>query len=91
MEPIISEDHAGLGSMDRPDLAPTLTKIRLWQLKFRRIVYLDADTVVLRSPDALFDIEPPARGIVAIPEGDGTISFNSVSDRSIQQSGGAVG
>ncbi len=30
-------------------------KLRLWQLPYRRAVFLDADTVVLRSIDRLFD------------------------------------
>jgi glycogenin len=44
--------------MGRPDLAFAFTKIALWrQIQFRKIVYLDADVVALRSLDELFDIE----------------------------------
>ncbi|SER70327.1 Alpha-N-acetylglucosamine transferase [Tranquillimonas rosea] len=30
-------------------------KLRLWQLDYERVVFLDADTLVLRNSDALFD------------------------------------
>ena len=44
--------------MDRPDLTSTFTKIALWrQTQFRKIVYIDADVVVLRAPDELFRLE----------------------------------
>jgi len=31
------------------------TKLRLWQLRYARVVFLDADTLVLRNIDRLFD------------------------------------
>ncbi len=44
--------------MDRPDLTSTFTKVALWrQTQFRRIVYIDADVVAVRSPDELFDLD----------------------------------
>lgn len=44
--------------MNRLDLASTFTKIALWRLtQFRRIVYMDADTIALRAPDELFTRE----------------------------------
>lgn len=44
--------------MKRPDLNAALTKINVWkQTQFRKIVYLDADTVALRAPDELFDTD----------------------------------
>lgn len=52
--------------MNRPDLLVTFTKIALWQqTQFRRIVYLDADTLPLRAPDELFDL---AVSFAAAPE-----------------------
>src|SRR5262245_60895119 len=46
--------------MGRPDLVYAFTKIALWrQTQFRKIVYLDADVVVLRALDELFNIEAP--------------------------------
>ena len=44
--------------MGRGDLSFAFTKIALWrQHGFRKLVYLDADTVVLRAPDELFDLD----------------------------------
>jgi len=49
--------------MNRGDLRDAFTKINLWrQTQFRKIVYLDADTVALRAPDELFDIEASFAG-----------------------------
>lgn len=46
--------------MDRGDLFFTFTKINLWrQTQFRKIVYMDADTVALRAIDELFNIDAP--------------------------------
>ncbi|KAJ2076722.1 glycogenin glucosyltransferase [Coemansia sp. RSA 988] len=58
--PIIrSGDAANLALMGRPDLGSTLTKIGIWALtEYERIVFLDADTLVLNSIDALLDILP---------------------------------
>lgn len=42
--------------LGRPQLAVTLTKILIWQLvQYKQIVYLDADTVPLKSLDHLFE------------------------------------
>ncbi|CAD0083859.1 unnamed protein product [Aureobasidium vineae] len=49
--------------MGRGDLRDAFTKINLWrQTQFRKIVYLDADTVALRAPDELFDLEASFAG-----------------------------
>lgn len=42
--------------LGRPQLAVTLTKIIIWQLvQYEQIIYLDADTVPLKSLDHLFE------------------------------------
>jgi glycogenin len=61
--------------MGRPDLVATFTKIALWyQTQFRKIVYLDADTLPLRAPDELFDLAAP---FAAAPEIGFPDCFNS--------------
>ena len=61
--------------MGRWDLQYAFTKINVWQQKrFRKIVYLDADTVVLRAPDELFDIAEP---FAAAPDIGWPDCFNS--------------
>lgn len=61
--------------MSRPDLVATVTKIALWQqTQFRKIVYLDADTLPLRALDELFDL--PA-SFAAAPEIGFPDCFNS--------------
>ncbi|KAJ2800548.1 glycogenin glucosyltransferase, partial [Coemansia guatemalensis] len=54
-----SGDTANLALMGRPDLGSTVTKIGIWALtEYERIAFLDADTLVLDSIDALLDIPP---------------------------------
>lgn len=44
--------------MGRPELISTFTKIELWrQTQYRRIVYLDADMVMLRAPHELLRMD----------------------------------
>eukprot|EP00055_Hartaetosiga_balthica_P016193 m.100837 g.100837 ORF g.100837 m.100837 type:complete len:510 (+) comp9051_c2_seq1:84-1613(+) len=51
-----SEDATNLAFLGRPELGPTLTKIYAWRLtQFTKCVYLDADTLVLKNIDDLFD------------------------------------
>ncbi|KIM92643.1 hypothetical protein OIDMADRAFT_139307, partial [Oidiodendron maius Zn] len=70
-----NNDLTALGSMDRTDLSATFTKIALWQqTQFRKIVYLDADTLPLRAPDELFDVTVP---FAAAPELGFPDCFNS--------------
>jgi glycogenin glucosyltransferase len=60
VEKIVNQTPANLYLMNRPDLGATFTKIQLWkQLRFRRIVYVDADMVSLRAPDELFALPEP--------------------------------
>jgi glycogenin glucosyltransferase len=50
-----SGDAANLALLGRPELGPTFTKICLWQLtQFKKVVFLDADTLVLQNIDDLF-------------------------------------
>ena len=57
---LTNNDLTALNIMGRPDLLATFTKIALWQqTQFRKIVYLDADTLPLRAPDELFDLTIP--------------------------------
>jgi glycogenin glucosyltransferase len=63
VERITSPNLANLHLMGRGDLRDAFTKINLWrQTQFRKIVYLDADTVALRAPDELFDLEASFAG-----------------------------
>ena len=56
--PLDSGDIRSLQLLGRPELGPTFTKIRLWTLtEFRKVVFLDADILVLRSIDDLFERE----------------------------------
>lgn len=48
---------ANLQLIGRPDLHTTLTKLNLWTLsQYERILYLDADTLVLSNLDHLFPL-----------------------------------
>jgi glycogenin len=72
---IANDDLSHLRIMGRVDLASTFTKIALWQqIQFRKIVYLDADTLPLRAPDELFDLDTP---FAAAPELGFPDCFNS--------------
>lgn len=56
VEVIDSSDVKNLALLGRPELGPTFTKLRLWQLtQFRKVVFMDADTLVLRNIDDLFE------------------------------------
>jgi len=61
----------------RPDLHTTLTKLNLWSLvQFSRVLYLDADTLVLASLDHLFAL-PSSIEFAASPELGFPDCFNS--------------
>jgi glycogenin len=61
----------------RPDLATTLTKLNLWSLEqYARVVFLDADTLVLQNIDHLFDL-PKDITFAASPELGFPDCFNS--------------
>ena len=58
MQQIVNRQPANLYVMDRPDLISTFTNIELWrQTQYKRIVYLDADMVVLRAPNELLRLD----------------------------------
>ncbi|KAL8909672.1 MAG: hypothetical protein Q9171_004943 [Xanthocarpia ochracea] len=72
---IENKSPANLYLMHRPDLISTFTKIELWrQTQFRKIVYLDADIVALRSPDELF---AEKSSFAAVPDIGWPDCFNS--------------
>ncbi|XP_022242882.1 glycogenin-1-like isoform X3 [Limulus polyphemus] len=55
---INSQDEANLTILTRPELGVTLTKLQCWKLiQFQKCVFLDADTLVLRNCDELFNRE----------------------------------
>lgn len=61
----------------RPDLKATLTKLHLWRLtQYRRIIYLDADTLVIRPILHLFERYARAP-ISAAPDNGWPDAFNS--------------
>ncbi|CEG77103.1 hypothetical protein RMATCC62417_11903 [Rhizopus microsporus] len=56
VETIRSKDYQNLLLLGRPDLDISLTKIHLWRLtQYKKIVFLDADTLPLQNIDELFD------------------------------------
>ncbi|KAJ9611543.1 glycogenin glucosyltransferase [Cladophialophora chaetospira] len=58
VQQINNRNPANLYLMNRPDLISTFTKIELWrQTQYKRIVYLDADMVVLRAPNELLTLD----------------------------------
>ncbi|KAK2019473.1 family 8 glycosyl transferase [Colletotrichum eremochloae] len=66
-----------LNLIGRPDLHATMTKLRLWSLtQFRRVLYLDADTLVLSNLDHVFDL-PESVTFAASPEIGFPDCFNS--------------
>ncbi|GKT49180.1 glycogenin-1 [Colletotrichum spaethianum] len=68
---------SNLDIIGRPDLHATMTKIQLWSLtQFRRVLYLDADTLVMSNLDHLFDL-PEAIYFAAAPEIGFPDCFNS--------------
>lgn len=53
-----SDDDANLALLKRPELGVTFTKLHCWRLtRFNKCVFLDADCVVLKNVDDLFDRE----------------------------------
>jgi glycogenin glucosyltransferase len=56
VEPIRSKSIENLQLLGRPELFITFTKLHLWSLEqFSKVVFLDADTLVLKNVDDLFD------------------------------------
>lgn len=53
-----SKDETNLALLKRPELGVTFTKIHCWKLtEFEKCVFLDADTLVVRNCDELFERE----------------------------------
>ncbi|XP_053676904.1 glycogenin-1 [Anopheles nili] len=53
-----SKDDSNLALLKRPELGITFTKMHCWRLtQFEKCVFLDADTLVLRNCDELFERE----------------------------------
>lgn len=53
-----SNDTAILEALKRPELGVTLTKIHCWRLaQFTKCVFMDADTLVVKNIDELFEKE----------------------------------
>lgn len=53
-----SNDQVNLALLKRPELGVTFTKLHCWRLvQFEKCVFLDADCLVLRNCDELFDRE----------------------------------
>ncbi|XP_052861544.1 protein PRRC2A isoform X3 [Anopheles cruzii] len=53
-----SKDEANLALLKRPELGITFTKLHCWRLtQYEKCVFLDADTLVLRNCDELFERE----------------------------------
>ncbi|KAH6898863.1 family 8 glycosyl transferase [Thelonectria olida] len=66
-----------LMTIGRPDLHLTLTKLNLWSLaQYERVLYLDADTLVIANLDHLFSL-PKSIEFAASPELGFPDCFNS--------------
>ncbi|KDE09108.1 hypothetical protein MVLG_00823 [Microbotryum lychnidis-dioicae p1A1 Lamole] len=64
-----------LALLGRKDLAASLTKLHLWRLtKYNKVVFLDADTLILRPLTPLFDLDVE---FAAAPDSGWPDSFNS--------------
>jgi len=51
-----SKDKVNLSLMERPELGVTFTKLHCWRLvQYTKCVFLDADTMVVRNSDDLFE------------------------------------
>lgn len=69
-----SGDRAHLALLGRPELGVTFTKLHCWTLiRYRKCVFLDADTLVLCNVDELFDREE----LSAAPDPGWPDCFNS--------------
>ncbi|OAP61227.1 hypothetical protein AYL99_03428 [Fonsecaea erecta] len=75
IQEIKNKSPANLYLMNRADLISSFTKIELWrQTQFKRIVYLDADMVVLRAPNELLSLDT---SFAAVPDIGWPDCFNS--------------
>lgn len=55
VEEIASTDHDNLKLLGRPELEKTLTKLNVWKLELDKVVFMDADMLVLNNIDNLFE------------------------------------
>ncbi|GAA5971960.1 hypothetical protein JCM11641_001587 [Rhodosporidiobolus odoratus] len=75
VEPLVTESWEELKLLGRRDLALTLTKLHLFRLThYRKVLFLDADTLVLRPLSHLFDLPYP---FAAAPDQGWPDAFNS--------------
>ncbi len=75
VQEIVNTQPSNLYLMNRPDLISTFTKIELWrQTQYKKIVYLDADMVVLRAPNELLTLDSD---FAAVPDIGWPDCFNS--------------
>ncbi|XP_017837947.1 glycogenin-2 isoform X1 [Drosophila busckii] len=69
-----SQDAANLALLARPELGVTFTKLHCWRLEqYEKCVFLDADTLVLKNCDELFEREE----LSAAPDVSWPDCFNS--------------
>lgn len=69
-----SKDKVNLALLERPELGVTFTKLHCWCLvQYSKCVFLDADTMVVRNSDELFDREE----FSAAPDAGWPDCFNS--------------
>lgn len=71
MDPIRNPSLDNLNLLGRLDLHSSLTKLNLWrQIQYEKVVFLDADTVVLQNIDGLFalDVEFAAAPDIGWPD-----------------------
>ncbi|KAJ9576985.1 hypothetical protein L9F63_006422, partial [Diploptera punctata] len=69
-----SRDEAHLALLERPELGITFTKLHCWRLtQYEKCVFLDADTLVLKNSDELFEREE----LSAAPDPGWPDCFNS--------------
>lgn len=69
-----SQDPENLELLERPDLGITFTKLHCWKLvQYSKCVFLDADTLILKNCDELFDRDE----LSAAPDAGWPDCFNS--------------
>lgn len=69
-----SKDETNLAILTRPDLGVTFTKFQCWRLtQFQKCVFLDADILVLKNCDELFEKDE----LSAVPDVGWPDCFNS--------------
>uniref|UniRef100_A0A060SWD9 glycogenin glucosyltransferase n=1 Tax=Blastobotrys adeninivorans TaxID=409370 RepID=A0A060SWD9_BLAAD len=63
--------------LNRPELQPSYSKIALWGIPYKKVVYLDADVLVTRNIDDLFEVEIGPLQVAAAPDIGWPDIFNS--------------